>query len=188
MSAIVANSRWWMSATLLAVSLLALAAVNVSAADKKEKKTKKPDNAKKQSVDELPWKSGDRVAEVKYARDGTKTVTTIPAPEQKWMMGVVGTEAPEGFYLLGITSVRHAGKVSTPAANVEANIDGNKVKVVLEEDDVITKVDGKTVKTRTDVILAIHRAENQRKLGLEWIDGNTGDTMTGVISCVRIRP
>jgi hypothetical protein len=179
------------------VAALILVASLASADD--EKKTKRPPaDAKKVSLDEFPFKPGDKITRTTYRKDSagteTKLAVQVVAPEKAWLTGIDGADAPDGFYVLGVRKVdRPDGKTSAPAEDITVRVRGAKGKtftrsVKLQPGDVIVWVGREKVMTRTDIILAAHDPNvNPQALEIGWISGDSGSTVYGVISLVPVK-
>ena len=90
-------------------------------------KTKPPASDAKVSLDDHPFKPGEKVTRTRYSKDKagkpTKTTEEVIAPEEKWLTGIDGAESPEGFYVLGVRTVaRPDGTMVAPAENVTVRV------------------------------------------------------------------
>jgi len=168
-------------------------------AGEREKKTR-PTQSESYSEKDKSFKEGEKttvtrsVKEVVIVNQKERTVTkdvqtVVAIPKRMWYIGAEGWHDDEGFNIDGLVAFNSGGGViPSPLSRVKTVINGKSVTVSLEANDVITKIDGLDVKTDLDLYMAVHTAANPRSLTIEFINFRDGQTMSGTISAVKVRP
>ncbi|MFL5339769.1 MAG: hypothetical protein ACJ8F7_06335 [Gemmataceae bacterium] len=118
-----------------------------------------------------------------------KVQVAVVVPQRKWMIGAQGWYDDEGFNIDNLVRLSVGGRRhESPLSRVRTFINGRVLDVALEPGDVVTRIDGIDAKNELDMFIAVNAAQNPRDLSIEFINNRNGQTMTGSISAVKVRP
>ena len=178
---------------LWAAVLAFVAAVGVGGAAAQERKKKvKPVGTTAVSDGVTTKKAGEKVERTRtvVVNGQQRTVkSVIVLPNRDWVIGMTGWYDNEGYNIESLVDVT-VGANTFPSAlkSAKTQINGKNLTVMLEPGDVISKVEGSTVTTPEDLLIAVQTAPNPRSLNVEWIDWRTGNVMAGTLNAIKLKP